>query len=403
MIQQKATAFCGYRKKSILILISHYLPGNKIGGPLTSIINIIDHLGSKYDFNIITYNNDLGISKPYEGVPVNSWIKDGNVQIMYLPSHLQSIKSVVREIINVNPDFLYLPSLFSPLFSILIIILHKIKIFNVKCIIVATKGELYDEALNFKKNKKRLFLFFAKRFNLYKEIIFHASTEFEKQSIMKHIKTTSSKVRIATNLSSKTSKEFEICSSSDIMRNYDVINIVFLSRISKDKNLPFVFDVLKKVKRKLILRIYGPIEDNYIWDICVKKSKKLPSNIEYMYLGEVKREKVKNILLNNDLLFLPTFAENFGHVIAESLSVGTPVLISDNTPWKNLSEFGLGWDINLNNMQEFVDVIESKLVQNNIYDQKEARRIRIKAFNALNDTEKIFIDHLKLFSKPNIG
>ena len=33
-----------------------------------------------------------------------------------------------------------------------------------------------------------------------------------------------------------------------------------------------------------------------------------------------------------DLLFLPTKGENFGHVILESMSAGTPVLISDTTP-----------------------------------------------------------------------
>ena len=47
-------------------------------------------------------------------------------------------------------------------------------------------------------------------------------------------------------------------------------------------------------------------------------------------------------------MFLPTFAENYGHSIVEALSVGTPMLISDNSPWKNLQEKGFGWEISLN-------------------------------------------------------
>jgi glycosyltransferase involved in cell wall biosynthesis len=35
-----------------------------------------------------------------------------------------------------------------------------------------------------------------------------------------------------------------------------------------------------------------------------------------------------------DLFAFPSRGENFGHVVLESLSVGTPVLVSDRTPWK---------------------------------------------------------------------
>ncbi len=34
-----------------------------------------------------------------------------------------------------------------------------------------------------------------------------------------------------------------------------------------------------------------------------------------------------------DLFVLPSLGENYGHVVFESLSSGTPVLISDKTPW----------------------------------------------------------------------
>jgi glycosyltransferase involved in cell wall biosynthesis len=44
---------------------------------------------------------------------------------------------------------------------------------------------------------------------------------------------------------------------------------------------------------------------------------------------------VGGIFAQHDLFVLPTRGENFGHVIIESLNVGTPVLLSDRTPWQN--------------------------------------------------------------------
>ena len=45
---------------------------------------------------------------------------------------------------------------------------------------------------------------------------------------------------------------------------------------------------------------------------------------------------------------LQTQHENFGHSIVESMAAGCPVLISDQTPWRNLAAVKAGWDISLN-------------------------------------------------------
>ena len=47
------------------------------------------------------------------------------------------------------------------------------------------------------------------------------------------------------------------------------------------------------------------------------------------------------IFLKNDLFVFPTLGENFGHVIFESLEASTPVLVSDQTPWKSNYKRGL--------------------------------------------------------------
>ena len=39
-----------------------------------------------------------------------------------------------------------------------------------------------------------------------------------------------------------------------------------------------------------------------------------------------------------------------------------PVLIADTTPWRNLKEQGIGWDLPLNNLDAFSDVLDELAV-----------------------------------------
>ena len=60
------------------------------------------------------------------------------------------------------------------------------------------------------------------------------------------------------------------------------------------------------------------------------------------WLGPVSRTCVENLLWASDLMVLLTAGENFGHVVAESLQAGCPVLITDETPWTEFIRAGAG-------------------------------------------------------------
>ncbi len=54
--------------------------------------------------------------------------------------------------------------------------------------------------------------------------------------------------------------------------------------------------------------------------------------------------EVREALPGNAKFFvLPSYSENFGLVIAESLARGRPVITTTATPWKELEEWGAGW------------------------------------------------------------
>ena len=83
-------------------------------------------------------------------------------------------------------------------------------------------------------------------------------------------------------------------------------------------------------------------------------------------------------------------------MIAESLSAGTKVLVSNNTPWRNLQEVGLGWDFDISNENDFVDAIKV-LSDTNIGERikergriiEESRKV-IFSVDTLNDNKKLY-------------
>ena len=61
---------------------------------------------------------------------------------------------------------------------------------------------------------------------------------------------------------------------------------------------------------------------------------------------------------------MPTKGENFGHSIAESLAAGTPVLISDRTPWCDIDRGSAGNVVSLDRPDKFIKNIEHYLFMN---------------------------------------
>ena len=90
-----------------------------------------------------------------------------------------------------------------------------------------------------------------------------------------------------------------------------------------------------------------------------------------------------------DLFYLPTLGENFGHVIAEALGCGLPVLIADTTPWRNLQQQKLGWDISLSLPDQFVAAVEDcARMSAKVYDAWR-RDIRAWALTNIGNNEAV--------------
>jgi glycosyltransferase involved in cell wall biosynthesis len=138
--------------------------------------------------------------------------------------------------------------------------------------------------------------------------------------------------------------------------------------------------VLRQLDGQVEFDIYGPIEVNNYWDKCVELIGDMPSSIKITYWGPLEKRKITNTLEKYHLLLFPTQNENFGHVIAEALSASVPVIISDKTPWRDLSKYKAGYDLPLNNPEKFISALKlfQSMNQNEYNDWVQGTRDFLK-------------------------
>lgn len=373
--------------KKILVFIDWFSPAYKAGGPIISLKNIIEHLSSDFEFYVVTSNIDIDKKEVVFKEDSNKWISKKKYSIIYLSRSHQKIFFYNYILSEINPDIIYLNSLFSIRFSIL----PMLRLKSNKRIILATRGMLGDGALKIKSFKKKIFLKIISKLNIYKKITWHASTKIEKSEI-EFFFGKSANIIIAQNLSSKISN----LSFKTKKNNDDKLNVLFVSRISKKKNLLFLIHEINncKSKQKIHLTIIGFADDVSYYNLCLFYLKKY--KISYEFLGSIPHTQLPEHYSNSDIFCLPTLHENYGHVIIEALSYGLPVIISNNTPWKNLEKSRAGFDLKLN-QNNFCNKIEffQKMKDSDyaIYSKNA-----IKYFESINPIKKLIEENINLFA-----
>lgn len=314
----------------VLLIIDHYLPSFKAGGPLRSVPNLINKLES-VNFSIITRDRDLGSNIELKNIEIDKWSNAFGVRIYYSSPRKFSLFKLFKTMRDDVFDTIYLNSLFSLRATIFPLLFKYAGFFPNVRFVLAPRGELSPGALKDKKLKKYIYLTIVKKIGLYEGTIFHATSSMEVDHIRKHFPNNLNEFSLVQNaVSLQLNGAFHptINSSEDL-------KIIFLSRIVSKKNLIFLLDVLQHINVKVKLSIFGTIEDQRYWLKCQSKILDLPENVIVEYKGEVEPDEVVKTFGNYDLFVFPTKGENFGHVVFESLSAGTPVLLSDETPWSS--------------------------------------------------------------------
>ena len=358
----------------VLILLSHYLPGYKAGGPIQSIANMAEALGDELDFRIVTCDRDIGERSSFTNIAVRRWVQVGKASVFYVPDTWSALWTLVRILITTPADLLYLNSFFARRYSMFVLFLRRLGLFRPKSVLLAPRGEFSIGALHIKSWRKRTYIALSKWLGLYANVLWHASSRFEESDIHNAFCQGES-IAVAGPIARQDpeiGRKLRIMTAVDIpgagrvgfrlpkrVKPSGGIRLVFLSRVSRKKNLDGALSALRGLTGEVLFDIYGPIEDQPYWKSCQGLIAGLPPNVEVKYRGEAHHDLVHQVLSEYDALLFPTHGENYGHVIREALSAGCPVIISDQTPWRGLEARGVGWDLPLRDMERIRSIIQT--------------------------------------------
>ena len=124
--------------------------------------------------------------------------------------------------------------------------------------------------------------------------------------------------------------------------NDDLLRLVFLGRIDPVKNLELMVQALNSVKFPYQFILIGDGKPEYVRGILQKSVS--PERIQCT--GAVYGDGKYKLLADADVLVLVSHSENFGNVVIEAMSQGTPVLLTRQVGLSNwVKENHLGWII----------------------------------------------------------
>jgi glycosyltransferase involved in cell wall biosynthesis len=319
----------------VLATVGVFEPGFRGGGPIKSVARIVDTVPEGIVVSLITRDRDLGSSDPYPGLS-GRWIARDRSRVFYLStSRPRQWLRLVRELRAEPFDLLYLNSLWQPIFTVIPVVAARLGLVHAKRILLAPRGELSPGALTIRARKKRLFLKAWRPLLMTMDIGWHASTDREALDI----RTVFPDARVTVNSDQDSLPDEALPVGSG---HEGPVRLVFISRISPKKNLLLALEALGQLSSSAEFDIYGPAEDPDYWARCKSVIDHLPGHVRVTYHGELAPEDVREVFSRYDAFVFPTLGENFGHVIAESLSASCPVICSDETPWTDLLEAGGG-------------------------------------------------------------
>ncbi len=143
------------------------------------------------------------------------------------------------------------------------------------------------------------------------------------------------------------------------------------------------------------LDIIGPIKDTDYWADCQRLMASIPSPERVMFRGEIDPSEIELVMSRYHAMVLPTLGENFGHAIVEVLGCSRPVVISDKTPWNDISRYEAGFVLELN-QQKWKEAIK-KMISWNQEEFDFATSSAIKFYKLQFDFDKLKSKYIELF------
>ncbi len=259
--------------------------------------------------------------------------------------------------------------------------------------LLAPRGELAANTLRLKRRKKAIYIRLARLLGLYRGITWHASSESERAEILELF---DDPVEIGADLPAIPPDPDAI--PSPPFKRPGELRLVFLSRLARKKNLARAIELAGRAPGNIVFDIYGTAEDPAYLAECEALIRRLPSNVTCTYRGPIPYEEVHETLAGYHVFLFPTLNENFGHVILEALLARLPVVLSDQTFWRDLESKGAGFDLPLGDDVGFDTAIRTFVEMDQTRYDELSRGALALAHAYLNDPEPV-ADQVEMFRR----
>lgn len=349
----------------VLITAGLFYP-SKFGGPANTLYWLAKSLVSnKIKVSVVTSNNhiDAGL------VDFDEWTEIDNIRVRYCTVKSKFSYRVINHSLNeisksdvvLLSSIFYIPSFFIALYTAL----------TSKKIIWSPRGELFNSAIN--SSKLKLLYVRILKFLFSKRVIFHATSSIEKREIEKHFGCSVRTIIIPNYM--------ELPKKNDRPKSEDKY-FLYVGRIAPIKaldNLLLGFaksDSFMNSDYKLL--IAGGVEkqfEEYYNQIIQILSENAALKEKVVFLGNIEGDEKFQLYADAYYSILVSHSENFGNVVIEALSQGTPVIASHGTPWQKLVDCNAGMWID-NSENDIAKSIDEVLAMS----EDEYRQTRANAY-----------------------
>ena len=345
------------KRKDVLLI----LPSYSVGGAEKVMLSYFNNFkNSSINLTLVFTNNKFKKK-------INN---NKNIITLNYRRFLFCIPTLVR-LINKNNINVVISSF--PNISLVLLILRFLNIFKVKILI--RQPNMIEESLNINL-KLKLIRYLYKHFIKFTDSLIVTSRFMFDEAINNKVK--EEKLHLITNPIDVNLTRRNI---NPIRTKGDAIKLIFVGRLVYQKGIDRLLNLLKN-KSKLELLIVGE---------GVEKKKLISQSVKLGILDKVKfigfKKNPFNYIAGADYLILPSRWEGLPNCVLESLSLGTPVISTNDVHAlkdfsQNINKKSIFLGKNLNDLSEILDKIKKR----SDYKNPRLRKSLLENFN----TPKIF-------------
>jgi len=116
---------------------------------------------------------------------------------------------------------------------------------------------------------------------------------------------------------------------------------MYIGRLSPEKGLLNLIDAMSRLPDSYELSLYGTGDPQYV-NLLQDSVRDQDLSGRVRFHGQAEGNGKDEAFFDADVTVAPSFSENFGMSIAESLAYGVPVVASKAAPWEHLEPNGCG-------------------------------------------------------------